>query len=511
MDENETDTTQIALHAVRNVIGSPQQEDLFSEQAEDFSKEFGVKIGERIERFGIDLTEHQTRIMEGILHGFSQTGYQGNIESKPKSEIADEQYGGKLPDTYRYIERVPRLRATQSEILRWSGVNTNSIEAWSRAVKAIKQLGVKQYCFFYDRLALDENGNTVKEKDSDSLKKEMVVAVDTLFTIKEVRDSAQKLKYYEIVPSPIFLDQRESYFILVPNNWREEVRRLYGSKKASAYTFSFLNFLRYQYELKRRSSSEKKPYRIRWSPERIAQALRMPESTYKKRKKRANQILQDAYDVAKRLGYLEDYERLGYLDVLTLNEARFFDPSNVERSPKPTRGIESKTSDVMENPSAAALFDLFHECRLRLDEGHEKPEGVRRDKDVAMLTSLLGKRSESQIKQIIEWSITDRYWASRLSNVRRLMESFGEAVASFKLTPGTAGLVSHHQKIAQRAYEMLESSVSGARIEVLSKYVEVGTGTQQPDIVEYGKPDFESRLKASLQRWGFRTKQTVEV
>merc|ERR1712060_347156 len=115
---------------------------------------------------------------------------------------------------------------SQSELLEWAGINKQSIASWSRAVEAIQELGRKQYCFYYDRLVLDQEGTPIKEKNNRWAKEE-VFSVDTLFSIKEVREKESgSLKYYEIMPSSIFLDQRESYFMFIPLNWREEVKKL---------------------------------------------------------------------------------------------------------------------------------------------------------------------------------------------------------------------------------------------------------------------------------------------
>ena len=510
MSEGEACTsTQIGLHAVMNVLGTPSQKEV-ENQAAEFSEEFGIGLDNRIERFGIDMTDQQARVMEGVLHGFSRTSYQGNIESKSKSELASEKYGGKLPDTYRYIDHIPQLRATQSEILEWSGINIKSIEAWGRAVKAFKQLGQKQYCFFYDRLVIDDNGNPVKDLNTGRLKKEKVVAVDTLFTIKEIRDSSERLKYYEITPSAIFLDQRESYFILVPNNWREEVRELYGNRKASSYTFVFLLFLRYQYEMKRRKS-EKKPYTIRWSPEQISEAINISESTYKKRKKRANQILEDAYCVAKKIGYLSDYERLENLDILTLNENKFHDPANsssVLRSPK--RGTANDVQSIpIESEESLEAFNYFHKCRVHLDKGHEVPNGKLRIRDINIFADLLKKRELSQIKKLLSWSVKDSYWSSRLSTPRRVRESFGEAISAMNLQAGSVfpESIKRNLEIAKQAKRKLMPTINGTYIEVLSSYIEIGNGVHQPNCIEYGSSNFKDELTASLRKWKFILKK----
>ena len=126
-------------------------------------------------------------------------------------------------------------------------------------------------------MALDKNG--MPEIDSEGKwKKEEVMAVDTLFVIKEIRDQKEgKLEYYEIIPSPIFLDQRESYFMLIPYNWREEVRELVGNKKASSYTFCFLLFLRYQYELSRRTQKNvQNPAKLNGTGKKLQSRLRYP-------------------------------------------------------------------------------------------------------------------------------------------------------------------------------------------------------------------------------------------
>ena len=51
--------------------------------------------------------------------------------------------------------------------------------------------------------------------------------------------------------------------------------------------------------------------------------IKMPPSIYLRKKKRVNEILEDTYSVAKRLGYLVDYDRTGQLDTLTLNDKKY--------------------------------------------------------------------------------------------------------------------------------------------------------------------------------------------
>ncbi len=106
--------TQIGLHSVRNVLGEQNQISLFSEHDVRFSEEYGVELSGSITRFGIDLTDMQMRVMEGILQGFSRTNYRGNLQSRDCDEVVAEKFSGKVPLLYKNISELPRLRVKQS-------------------------------------------------------------------------------------------------------------------------------------------------------------------------------------------------------------------------------------------------------------------------------------------------------------------------------------------------------------------------------------------------------------
>ena len=522
-EEKQDKATQLALHSVKNLLGNQQQIDLFSEHHIEFCEEYDVKLEGTIDRFGIDLTEIQSRVMEGILYGFSKTAYKGNIEPTSKESLVDERFSGKVPSSYKYIQEIPKLRVTQSELLEWSGINKQSIASWSRAVEAIQELGRKQYCFYYDRLALDAEGTPLKEKNN-KWKKEEVFSVDTLFSIKEIRDkSSGSLKYYEIMPSSVFLDQRESYFMFIPLNWREEVKKLVGNKKASSYTFRFLLFLRYQYELKRRSKSLKPPYRIRWSPAEIAMAIKMPPSIYKRKKKRVNQILDDAYAVAKRLGYLIDYQRTGHLDILTLNEKKYFN----------NRSLSYNLADVLDekadkNLSAAkSLYELFHSQKRKIDPYYHDPEENKKEKQYYTFQKLLSARPFEVIERLICWSTTKKYWCSRLSTPVKLSSNFSEAWSEMvlgsefgadqsrirnkelaedllkKVAKGSQGVESHKIKTQEGTKVCGIRTQEGIKVEILNESIEfIHGGVSSSTCIQYDDDNFEALLRKSLKKYG---------
>lgn len=453
----------------------------------------GENLSDKISRFGIELTDLQSKIMEGILRGFTETNYKGNIEPKDPSQIAEEKYAkGDLPPTYKYVKKIPRLQVTQSQLLDWAGINKNSIAEKERAVKALSHLGLTQYCFYYDRLAYDKHGVPERKKNGD-WKKEEVMAVDTLFTIKYVRDKDSKiLKHYEIEPSPIFLDQRDSYFMLIPYNWREEVCTIVGNKKASSYTFRFLLFLRYQYEMQRRSGKKKTTPSLKWSWEEIAVAIKMPESFYKRQKARAMKIVEDTYSVAKSLGYLLDYKQ-GEKDLLVFNEAKYY--------PHPK---EKKTITVDSiSPEAHQLFTLFHTQKQKSDKGHKEPTGETQHEQLAIFQELLGIRTVEEIQKVIEWGLSKKYWCTQMSNPKKLTEVFSDAVIEMNNSSkkGDVERIEENKRFCEQVSLQLPKDKQ-VKIDLYSTYVEISDAASRPACIAYKDYGFKDQLINELIKCG---------
>lgn len=504
MDGNLTaNTTQIGLHSIKNLLGHEEQLTLFSEQkTKAFAEEYGITLERELSNYGIELTDVQQRVMEGILYGFSRTKYEGNVAPENKLDHGKERYppSGKLPPSYKYVQKMPRLRVTQAEILDWAGINRKSAGAVSEATDALKHLGIYQYCFYYTRLAFDENGQPVKDRQSEWVKEE-VMGIDTLFTITEVRDEKTKvLKFYEIIPSSLFMDQRESYFMLIPYNWREEVRKIVGQKKASSYTFRFLLFLRYQFELKRRAQKEKKPYTIKWSPEEIGIAIKMPRSVYKKFKKRANQILDDVYLVAKQLGYLTDYERTGALDILYLNEEKYYAPRNQE-SLVYTEDLTSP--DLIK---AKELLEFFNKIKKTiLPRYNPQAGGAIQRASLKHLSTLLSAHAVDEIQRVIEWGIPRPYWCNRIGTPSKLSKYYNEACAEMNASKTISQVQQDHAQVnkayATECVKKLSKQEMTARIEILNGYVEIGNGIHQPTCINYSEKGFNEKFENALRKW----------
>jgi len=505
-DENKKpNATQIGIHSVRNFLGHPKQLSLFSDHPIKFGNEYGLKIDQKIDRVGMDLTDIQMRVMEGILRGFSETNYKGNIPPEDKEKIAQQKYSGKLPSSYKYVREIPRLRATQKQIIEWAGLNLGSAGDKQRAIEALAHLGTKQYWYHYDRLVYDEAGCPERDKNGD-WKKEAVDAVDTLITVKTVREEVPikqqnknakiqgEVKYYEITPSAVFLDQRETYFILFPYNWRDEIDALYHKKKYSAYIPKFIYFLRLQYELKRRAKNEK-PFQIRWSTEEIAIALNMPKSFYKGQKERTSKLLEEAFLVAKKLGYLQTYERTDTLEILTFQDVKFI----TVNSPTLEKAIGAMSGNA--SPAQILLFDYFHKKKKELNEYHTIPITEEKEEQLKEFSLLFNQKKLEDIQELIKWGLSIKFWCDRLSTPRKLRENFDAAWSEMNAVKQTrqSDNPQENRKIGEALKRLL--SYRRADIEVLLEpgYLEFRHGVHVVNI-EYTARQFKLKIELFLQK-----------
>lgn len=325
--------TKVSIHAVRQMFNPKSKPNATPGQiAIDWGLKTGLPVNNEIDRYGLDLTTTQYKVMEGILRAFSETQYKGNLPSISVNETLQEQNirvrsKSDVPTIFKNLVEVPRIQISQRDLFRLSGIDDNNKGEMMDGLEALSYLSVTQFCFYYTRMAVNETGIPEKDTKSGDFKKEEVQAIDKLFTVKRVSDDITKeFKYYEIMPSAIFLDQVDRYFLLVPRGWMEEVKGKVGLKRASSYTFRFLLYLRFQFEEKRRKIRYQKSkcrYEIKSPWQHIAKDLKMPESVYVRQRKRALMLLEDAYSTALQLGYLISHSREGDTDTLVLNEEKY--------------------------------------------------------------------------------------------------------------------------------------------------------------------------------------------
>ncbi len=492
--------TQIGLHSVKNLLGSERQLDLFSECESSLSKYPDIN------QLGFKLNDFELRVFEAILKGFTKTHYKGNTSPKKVGKHDMEiqiPLSDKFASPYKYISEIPNLVLSRREILRLAGLKENSVAHAQRTTDALKKLATTNYCCYYTRLSYDKNGVPIRD-NAGNWKKEEVMAIGNLFSINFIREeNSSKIQGYEIAPSPVFLDQHESYFMMIPYDWREEVQKLVGERKASSYTFRFLLFLMYEFELRRRSPREKKPYRIKWTPEKIATSIKLPESTIKRRKSRMRSMLDEVYIVAQQLGYLTHFEKHETLDILWLNEDKYFAPKGTERLYLKEEEITPKQKASQE---ALALYQLILEEKRKLDPKY-KPATAGKIYEASLfhLDKLLKERTLKEIKAVLVWGLKRSYWCSQIGTASKLRKNFHAAFSEMMSSKGkevNSFRVEENKRLAARLIK--DSSLvfpSSVKIEILNKYLEIGDGVHQPSCIDYNAVDFCDQFNSALSKW----------
>ena len=289
---------------------------------------------------GIDYTDAQNKALFAIQKLLSQTNYKGNLSGS--------QLDGN--NSFKFHGYLPSLRFTPTQYLEAFGVTKfktgrekyeYSFAERKEALKALVDLADKRNLIIYKRIYWIRNKKGRREQRIDRIE-----TVQPLISItrgwealtkyqdalldkgKSTKKTDEKLKEIAIEPCPILVDQINSYFILKPANYREEIylkSRELGIWKVSKYTYLFIDFLMAQAELKRRKNE---PLIITVSMEELAYKLRMDTYIKKRMWNYIRGCLNNSYKLAQKLGYLLGYKTVPgksvpEVEVLTLNPEKF--------------------------------------------------------------------------------------------------------------------------------------------------------------------------------------------
>lgn len=345
-------------HLIKQMFNPPKSKpNLFSQsKVDEIINTTGQKKLNDITHYGVMLSPLQMQVFMGILKGFSNTNYQGDYQVdtfKGLAEVYDVKRGSAqtlLSEVYANIQKIPGLKITQADLLRLCGYEEGSGTRWgdkAKFLEALKYLGQQQFCFYWERIKKNNKGGIMFNKAGKYWMEEVRV-VGTLLYIKNISEEGV-LKYYEITPSPVVIDQINenyggSYFLTIPSRWEEEVKAITG-KKPGLYTSLLLLWLRQKYEEIRQHNAKGhtklRPYEITIAWEEMAEILKMPPSLYKRNRARALKMIQKAYEAAEQIGYLREVKTGGAVDVLVLNENYYPTPGEVIPDKKaPARGEE---------------------------------------------------------------------------------------------------------------------------------------------------------------------------
>jgi hypothetical protein len=284
--------------------------------------------------------------------------------------------------------------------------------------------------------------------------------------------------------------------MLIPFNWREEVLQLIGRRKASSYTFRFLLFLRYQFELQRRG--KKTQFVFKTTSENMAIFLKMPESLYKRHKDRANKILDETYEVAKRLGYLNRYERNESLDILYLNADKYQISKEAVMKPPPIEDSSPETKKALE-----LLNLLIEEKKKLIPKYNPMRGGLIQEQSCKHIVQLMKNHPFDLIKKVIVWGVTKPYWCNRIGTASNLSKNFEEALAEMQAQGAVHRKEDDTEKKRQFALEIAKTTKdSKISVDVLNSYVEISDGSIHKTCIAYSEKNFKDQLLNAIRKRG---------
>ena len=350
---------KVARHGVKQLTGrtGPQIAMTFEEgpvEVEDYIEQAGLQVSPQdkerlLEGWGADLTVIQHSVLLAVLERMSEKNYQGDGK-EPRKEVLTRAGvnppGGALPaimeKALRNVKSFPVVRLYLHEVVELAGMDKEAQRDKMEVKQALEYLGSARYAFYWERLAWNEHkGKKRPVLDADGrYVKEGVRAVGSVLYVKQVVDpQTGQLDYYEIAPSEAFLDQVTEgygspggYFLMMPTGLLDKVRKAVGpGRRVTPHYYTFLYWLLAKYEDRRSKprKGEGPNLQVREHYEKIAQLIRMPETIWRRNRKKAVERLDSIYQAAKDLGYLKSYS-MGADGIVTLE----LDPSGPFYQPK---------------------------------------------------------------------------------------------------------------------------------------------------------------------------------
>jgi len=326
------DLGKVSKHFINQMLCYDKEEiGEVSVKAEALANKTGVYLEKEIKRKGLILNSTQWKVLGAILKELTDTNYKGHKLMSTYEALNDKNLPSIYPtdktgallygsenSPYKNITAIPRLLITQSNLIRLAGYDPRKQSHRKNVVKALDYLRTQQ-CYFYWKRLKYKDGKPVKNKDGEYVF-EYVEELATVLRVNKITDNKRKLDYYEIEPSACLLDQHDKYFLLIPKELLDNIDKKI-KRKPSFYTILFLIWLYNEADNMRRYKKKEKTVSL----EELAIILNMPESLYKKKKKDAKKIIQEAIMTALSLGYIKNIS--GEDDTLTFYFNKDFYPA----------------------------------------------------------------------------------------------------------------------------------------------------------------------------------------
>lgn len=297
------------------------------EKLKRLSEDFSIKV------IGIDITLTENQAIHAIM----------KILNKKNNSLS--QYNVKAK-SFKYDGFIPKIEFSPSEYLENFGIkrhkNKEGFDVYSQkgreiAYDALVSLSKKNFYVHYVRTYWIEEKRKKKEKRYDVIR-----VVTPLIYIKEgwelltekefqalTTDNTSKVSKKRtklaILPSPLLIDQIDTYFVMKPENYIDELKQCAG-KKISNFTVKLCDLFFVEV-----AQNVKKNYN--WIFKRnyltLAKNLWMDPYIKKRQWKRIRKIITESYEILKKAGYILDYEiniegKTKKLDIIKLNSEKFY-------------------------------------------------------------------------------------------------------------------------------------------------------------------------------------------
>ncbi len=200
-------------------------------------------------------------------------------------------------------------------------------------MKALRALANRKYKIIYERKRWDKKGKELTDVIiTESSLIQIVWGLIGLSVEEKKKWDEGRFSENEFMDrstiavefSPIMVDQIDGYFLLIPSSFYEDIKAQIPAAKYSQYIPLFLEWLILQAEIQRRARTG---WKIIINYKKLADKLGMGKLLRQRKWKAIRANLEECYDVAIKLGYIEkattEEGRFDSKEVILLNKARF--------------------------------------------------------------------------------------------------------------------------------------------------------------------------------------------
>ncbi|MFN8578220.1 MAG: hypothetical protein U0354_15390 [Candidatus Sericytochromatia bacterium] len=357
--DKKTNLVRVSLHTENLKFGKKPDSSNNIVENED-NKE--LLIEHQIEAVGIDNTQAQNQALFAIQKLLHETNYKGNLEESGDIESPYFRFKGYMPamkfTPAQYLDAygVPKYETSRGKI-EYSG------EARKQAMDSLKEIALKMHLLIYKKISWVKNDKGKYEEKIDRIEtitplvritqgwQNLSRKEDSMLDINETNNSIdEKLKFISLEPCPTLVDQIDSYFVLKPANYYQEIKLI--ETHASKYVYLFIDYLlaeiaKRDIATRNKKTSNKINWIIRQDYEALAYTLRMNSYIKNKKIKDIKKALDKCFDVAKKLRYITEYklisnENSNEIYEIILNPDKFKRVKEIE--------AERKTMDQLKLP-----------------------------------------------------------------------------------------------------------------------------------------------------------------